>query len=127
MSVTALYAGLLGLWFLVLSVRVIQGRRKGIYLGDGGDASMLRLMRGHANFAEYTPFTLLLIGMAEMQGLSDVLVHALASTLLLARLLHGYAFSFSDNFPFGRMLGTALSLIVLLASSLCLLWLNLSL
>ncbi|MGJ8669674.1 MAG: MAPEG family protein [Oceanococcus sp.] len=124
MSVTALYAGLLGLWFLVLSIRVIQGRRKGIHIGDGGDAGMLRLIRGHANFAEYTPLCLLLIGMAEMQGLNTMMVHGLGGGLLLGRLLHGYAFCFTDNFPPGRMFGTILTFVTLLVASLALLWLS---
>ncbi len=124
MSVTAFYAGLLGLWFLVLSIRVIQGRQKGIHIGDGGDASMLRLIRGHANFAEYTPLCLILIGIAELQGLHSTAVHVLAGMLLVGRLLHGYAFSFTDNFPPGRMFGTVLTFVTLLAASVALLWLS---
>ena len=59
MFVTPLYAGLLAVWFLVLSIKVVQGRGHGPSLGDGGDPHMLRLMRGHANFAEYVPLALL--------------------------------------------------------------------
>ena len=125
MSVTAFYAGLLGLWLMVLSVRVIQGRRKGFHLGDGGDAGMLRLMRGHANFAEYTPMILVLLGIAELQGLSVALVHLIGGSLLLGRLLHGYAFSFTDNFPFGRLVGTVLTFTSLIVASVALLWLSL--
>ncbi|NIO40735.1 MAG: hypothetical protein GTO41_11485, partial [Burkholderiales bacterium] len=55
LTATALYAGSLALWFLVLSYRVVDRRRAGIYLGDGGDPGMLRVVRGHANFAEYVP------------------------------------------------------------------------
>ena len=45
MVVTPLYAGLLAIFFLVLSWRVIQFRQRGIPLGDGGDPKMLRLIR----------------------------------------------------------------------------------
>src|SRR5256885_15629831 len=44
--VTPLYAGLLALWFLVLSWRVIQRRGKGTWLGDGGDQALPRLIPG---------------------------------------------------------------------------------
>jgi uncharacterized membrane protein YecN with MAPEG domain len=113
MFVTPLYAGLLALWFLVLSWRVIQRRRSGIYLGDGGDQAMLRVIRGHANFAEYVPLALLLMGMLEVSHFSIYVLHALGIVLLVARLLHGYALSFTDRFLFGRLWGTTLTFIVL--------------
>ena len=64
MTITLLYAGLLAIWFLVLSIRVIQGRMGpgNPSLGDGGNPVMLRRIRGHANFAEYVPLILLLMG-----------------------------------------------------------------
>lgn len=111
--VTPLYAGLLTLWFLVLSFRVIQRRRVGIYLGDGGDPALLRVIRGHANFAEYVPLALLLMGMLEMSRFSIYVLHALGIVLLCARLLHGYALSFTDKFLFGRFWGAALTFGVL--------------
>ncbi len=62
MVVTPLYAGLLVLWFLALSFQVIRCRRGGrISLGDGGDAKLIRVIRGHANFAEYVPVAILLL------------------------------------------------------------------
>lgn len=122
MTITLLYAGLLGLWFFVLSLRVIQGRRGGISLGDGGDPAMLRLMRGQANFAEYVPLTLLLIALLESQGLAAWVIHWLGGGLLVARLLHGWAFCFSDYFPPGRVGGTVLTFAVLLTASGLALW-----
>ncbi len=114
--ITMLYAGLLGLWFLALSLRVIKGRGK-IGLGDGGDPTMLRLMRGHANFAEYTPLILLLMALLEHQNLGALWLHLLGGALLLGRLLHGYALVFSEHFPPGRYWGTVLTLLCLLAAS----------
>lgn len=113
MFVTPLYAGLLALWFLVLSGRVVQRRRGGIYLGDGGDQAMLRVIRGHANFTEYVPLALLLMGMLELARFSIYALHALGIVLLVARLLHGYALSFTDHFTFGRFWGAALTFAVL--------------
>jgi uncharacterized protein len=123
MTITMLYAGLLSLWFVVLSAKVIQGRSGpgGIGLGDGGDAKMLRVIRGHANFAEYVPLILLMIGMLEYSGASRWLVHVLGATLLVARLLHGYALSFTDKNVFGRFWGAALTLLLLVVcGALCL-------
>jgi uncharacterized membrane protein YecN with MAPEG domain len=113
MFVTPLYAGLLALWFLVLSWRVVARRRSGIYLGDGGDQALLRVIRGHANFAEYVPFALLLMAMLEASRFSIYVLHALGIALLAGRLLHGYALSFTEKFPPGRVWGATLTFIVL--------------
>jgi uncharacterized membrane protein YecN with MAPEG domain len=110
--VTPLYAGLLALWFLVLSWRVIQRRDK-IHLGDGGDPALLRVIRGHANFAEYVPLALLMMAMLEVSRFSIYVLHALGIVLFVARLLHGYALSFTDKFTFGRFWGATLTFIVL--------------
>ena len=126
MSITALYAGLLGLWFLVLSFRVVQKRQTGIPLGDGGDKLMLRRIRGHANFAEYVPLCLILIGISEYLGLAAWAVHTLGAALLVGRLLHGYSFGFTELFQFGRFHGTVLTYLVLLSASLSSIWLSLS-
>jgi uncharacterized membrane protein YecN with MAPEG domain len=116
--VTPLYAGLLTIWFLVLSWRVVQRRRSGVFLGDGGDQALLRVIRGHANFAEYVPLALLLMGMLEVSHHSIYVLHALGITLLVARLLHGYALSFTAQFTFGRFWGATLTFVVLTIEAL---------
>jgi uncharacterized membrane protein YecN with MAPEG domain len=122
MVVTPLYAGLLAFFFLVLSWRVIQFRQRGIPLGDGGDPKMLRLIRGHANFAEYVPLILVMMGFLEIGHTSIYFLHALGIGLLVSRFLHGYALSFTDRFRFGRTWGAALTFAVLAACGvLCLL------
>ena len=119
MMVTPLYAGLLVLWFLVLSIRVTRRRGSGgIALGDGGDPGMLRVIRGHANFAEYVPLALLLMAILELSRFSIYVLHALGLTLLVARLLHGYALSFTQQFKFGRIAGASLTFLVLFVAAL---------
>ena len=113
MPITMLYAGLLSLWFLVLSWRVVQKRRHGINLGDGGDPDMLRRIRGHANFAEYVPLILLLLAFLESGGLAKWLVHVLGAALLVARLIHGIALSFTEKWFLGRFVGTLMTFILL--------------
>src|SRR3546814_14177313 len=96
MIVTPLYAGLLGLWFFVLCMRVVVVRGQlGINLGDGGNETMNRRIRGHANFVEYVPLCLLLIAILELSHFSIYLIHSLGLALLLGRILHCYAFSFT--------------------------------
>jgi|SRR5450432_2808641 len=121
MIVTPLYAGLLTLWFVVLSVRVVNLRRAGIIFGDNGDHGVIRIVRAQANFAEYVPLALLLMGFLEVSHYSIYLLHALGLTLVVARLLHGIALSFGRQVRFGRVAGAALTFVVLLIEAvLCL-------
>ncbi|HEX4984549.1 MAG TPA: MAPEG family protein [Burkholderiales bacterium] len=115
MAVTPFYAGVLALFYLVLSLRVVTGRQRGFPLGDGGDMRMLRRIRGHGNFSEYVPFILLMMGFLEFSHASVHLLHALGIMLVASRLLHGYSLSFTDRFRFGRVWGAALTFLVLAA------------
>jgi uncharacterized membrane protein YecN with MAPEG domain len=122
MVVTPLYAGLLALWFVALSVRVVgQRQHNKVSLGDGGKTQLQRAIRGHANFSEYVPLALLLLGILELSRFPHHVLHGLGGTLLAARLLHGYALSFTGHFRFGRVAGAALTFFVLIvAGALCL-------
>src|SRR5689334_18600780 len=103
MTVMPIYAGLLALLYLVLSYRVVQMRGKGMpSLGDGGLEPLQRRIRGHANFGEYVPLLLLMLGALELGHLPAAWLHALGATLLVARLLHGAALSFTARWTFGR-------------------------
>ena len=106
MNIIPLYAALLALLFIYLSAQTIKVRRRvRVAVGDGGNSEMLRAMRVHANFAEYVPFTLLLLGMLELQASPAWVLHALGVLLLVARCSHAYGVSQSDeNFRF-RVLG----------------------
>lgn len=113
LAVTSLYAGSLTLWYLVLSFGVIGRRRAGVLPGNGGDKMMQRAIRGHGNFSEYVPLALVLLAVLEINGASILVLHSLGAALLAARLLHGYAFAFTEQFAFGRFWGTLITFIVL--------------
>jgi uncharacterized membrane protein YecN with MAPEG domain len=113
MFVTPLYAGILVLWFVVLSVRVVNIRRRGVSFGDNGDRAITRVVRAQGNFAEYVPIALLLMGFLEVDRYSIYWLHALGIVLVVARVLHGLALSFGWQPRFGRVAGAALTFIVL--------------
>ena len=123
MSVVTIYAGILGLWLVILSMRVIALRRGGgTSLGDGGNEQLQRRIRAQGNLTEYTPIALILLFALETAQISDLLLHALGSVLVVARLLHGWALSFTANNSFGRFWGTLLTFIMIgTASILCVL------
>ncbi len=97
-AATAFYASLLALLFVFLSGRVALIRREEkTGLGTGSER-LARAIRAQGNFAEYTPFAVLLIGFVELSALPPVwLVHVLAFTFLTGRLLHAWNVSRSPE------------------------------
>lgn len=90
--IVSLYAGLAGLMLIFLSVNVIKGRRAGkIALGDGGQFDMVRRMRAHGNFVEYTPMFLILLALAESNKLPDYAIHFFGLLFLFGRFMHAYS------------------------------------
>jgi uncharacterized membrane protein YecN with MAPEG domain len=92
-TITALFAGILSLLYIWLSIQVIRTRRiEKVSLGDGGNKKVRRAMRAQANFAEYTPLALLLMGLAELQGATAWWVLVIGLVLLAGRSIHAYGF-----------------------------------
>lgn len=117
--VTALYAGLLGLLLLALSVGVINQRRRArVGIGHGGDERLERWTRIHGNFAEYVPMALVLLALVELQGASGGLLHALGAALMIGRVGHAWGLSQSAGESVGRAVGVLATFLVILAASL---------
>ncbi len=121
LPITAVYAALLGLVFLALSVRTLRMRRRlRVAVGDAGHEALLRAMRVHANFAEYVPLSLLLVYFLETSG-RTTLVHAFCIVLLGGRLVHAYGVSrMPENYRY-RVAGMAMTFVALAGSALAIL------
>ena len=105
-EITSTYAALLGVLFLILSVRVITRRRgRRVAFGTGGDGDLERRVRIQANFAEYVPLALLLIFFAELRGADAAVVHALCLMLVAGRVAHAVGLSSPRSDGFGRIAG----------------------
>ncbi len=90
LPVTALYAGLMGLWLLGLSFAVIQRRRRhDVSVGDGGAEPLQLAIRAHGNACEYVPVALILLGLAEGLGAPGWVLHLFGLMLVAGRLIHG--------------------------------------
>ncbi len=116
MQILPLYAALLAVLFVFLSVRTLRLRRRlKIGLGDGANPEMLRAIRVHSNFAEYVPLTLMLLFLVESQGAAKWVVHALCAALVVGRLLHAFGVGrANEDFRF-RVIGMAMTLTTILA------------
>ena len=126
MAITAFYAALLALFFVFLSFRVIGWRRlKSVELGHGEDSELLRRMRVHANFAEYVPFTLLLMAIAESMTAPRPLIHVAGLILIAGRLMHAYGLSQTPHILRLRVGGMILTFTALALSAIICLSLSL--
>ena len=89
LSVTPLYTALLGLIFIPYTLRVGLYRVKNdILIGDGGDAELLRRIRGQGNFIETVPLALILLIVMELIGAGNNWLHSLGALLVFGRLAH---------------------------------------
>jgi uncharacterized protein len=122
MPITALYAAVLAVLFVFLSIRIIRVRHHSqVALGDGGNPSLLRAIRVHANFAEYVPFALLLLALVESLHANAWLLHGLGIALCIGRLSHAFGVSQTqENFRF-RVFGTTSTFTVILICAMYLL------
>jgi uncharacterized membrane protein YecN with MAPEG domain len=90
-GITAFYAAILGLIYVALTGLVVFGRGKfKVFNGDGGNQTMHQMIRAHANFNEYVPLLLVLIGFLEAGGGSPSMVRTMLIVLVIARALHPF-------------------------------------
>jgi uncharacterized membrane protein YecN with MAPEG domain len=117
--ITALYAGLLALLLVVLTLRVVRLRWKfRVGLGDGGEKAMTRAIRVHGNAIEHVPIALLLLLVAELNHAGPMLLHACGAVLVVARVLHAVGLGKSAGASWQRATGTVgtVGVIVVLAA-----------
>ena len=112
--ITALYASLLALLIVWLSLNVIKARRKHkIRYGDGDNKQLICARTAHSNTVQYTPLALLLLLMLEINHASIWLIHILGASLLIGRII--YAHALLNERHSGRVTGMKITLYVLLA------------
>jgi uncharacterized membrane protein YecN with MAPEG domain len=120
-SITAPYAALLALLYIVL-VGLVGAARKGNPALGPGDETLLIADRRHMNFVENVPFALLLIAFVEAGGAAKGWVHALCIVLLISRLVHPFGLDPARMKHPARGIGAGGTLLVMLAAALTLLW-----
>lgn len=117
--ITPIFAGVLTLAYVYLTLQVISARRTNrIGLGDGGNADLLRRMRVHSNFVEYAPLGLLLMFMAELQNVPVWMLLLVGIVLLAGRMIHAFGLSGTSETPGLRTIGMALTITALIAAAL---------
>ncbi|WP_439103538.1 MAPEG family protein [Celeribacter marinus] len=119
--ITAIYAGLVGLFYTYVSLNVSLGRNKlKVSVGDGGSDEMSKRIRAHGNFAEYAPITLILIAMTEAQGAPASVIHGAGLVLLATRAANFIGMTTSTGYRL-RYYGAILTYLLLLILSVAVL------
>jgi uncharacterized membrane protein YecN with MAPEG domain len=109
---TAGAAALLAIW-LAMRVGRVRAAHK-IAHGDAGNPLLLRRMRAQANYVEYTPFVLILIGLIELAGRGGLWLTIVAGIYLLARIAHAFGMDNDVALNPLRGVGIAVTLLSLL-------------
>jgi uncharacterized protein len=118
-TVTSLYAGILGL--MLIGVAFPAGMLRGklnVSVGDGGNPALLLAMRRHANFVEWVPLALILIGSLELNHVRPAAIHALGAALVAARLSHALGIKTETMKSPARFIGAMLTMLIVLISSI---------
>ena len=115
LPITGLYTGILGLIMLVLATRVSRQRillKSSISL----DASpeLFEAVRRHGNFVEWVPFVLLLMAIAESNGLAPLHLHIAGGLLVFARILHPLGIRHNPSPHPLRAIGATLTFLIAL-------------
>jgi uncharacterized protein len=114
LPVTLTAAGLAAIINIWLGVRVgqVRGSEK-VSVGDGGNEKVIRRMRAHSNFIEYTPFLLVLVAAIELArgaGAGGWLWWVMI-VFMVGRVLHAFGM---DGMKMGREIGILTTMLILL-------------
>ncbi|MEZ5668826.1 MAG: MAPEG family protein [Alphaproteobacteria bacterium] len=118
-AAVGLYAGLntlILLWIALATGRLRQ--RTGIYIGDGGNMHLVRILRGHANALETIPVVLILMLLMAAFAAPAWVIHLFGIALTVGRFFHAMHFIAADAPGWQRRIGAGLSLLVALLAAL---------
>ena len=119
LAAVAIYAGLNSAVLIWLAVQTgrIRNQEK-VFMGDGGNARMIRVMRGHANAIEFIPITLICMTLAALLGTPALVIHGLGIMLTAGRILHALHFTAGDAPGWQRFGGTGLSFLAMAGAAI---------
>ena len=123
-AVAAFYTGLNALLLLALAYNV--GSRRGaqdqLQPGDVGDATLVRAIRTHANFAEHAPIVILLLLLMALLGLERLWLHVFGAIFTSGRVIGAIGMMRQKHPNALRFTGNLTTGIALLTGGAVLLW-----
>mgnify|MGYP005844211677 CR=1 FL=1 len=122
--ISAVFAAVLGLLLIVLSLLVSRYRlRLKQGLGVSEDIDFQAAVRAHGNLVEYAPIGLIMLALAELNGVSGTLIYWAGMGFVAGRLLHAFGMINGRGGPhMARMVGILLTWLAILVLSFLLFW-----
>jgi hypothetical protein len=111
LPITGVFAAVIGILLLVLSAVVAKYRIKyGKDMGTTEDLDFKAAVRAHGNLMEYAPRPLLMLGIAELNGVSSGFIYWIGMAFVLGRILHAWGMFQGQGGPHkARMVGILLT------------------
>lgn len=127
LPVTSFIALPLALLMIGMAYRIVKLRRsKKIGVGVGSSKTLAKAIGAHGNAVENIPLTLILFGMAELQGANTLLLAVFGVLFVIGRYLNAWGVSKHAGLSFGRYYGTVLTWFTIGVMSVTNIWLNIS-
>ena len=114
LPITLTIAGAAAILHIWLSSRVVRARIPlKISVGDGGNETVMRRMRAHANFGENMPIFLILLALLELAGGNKWVLWVAGILFILARIAHGFGMD-RPSLRWWRTIGMSLTTLLIL-------------
>lgn len=115
LTITPLYAAILALLVVGLTLRVVWLRRQfQVGIGTGQERELAKAIRAHGNAAETIPLALVLMLLVELGPAPAVALHSAGAALVIGRCAHAFGLSRHAGTSPGRVIGMVLTLLVVL-------------
>ena len=123
LPITGVFTAVIGILLLVLSAVVVKYRLKyGKGIGTAEDLDFEVAVRAHGNLVEYAPLTLIMLGIAELNGVSSGFIYWVGMAFVLGRILHAWGMYQGQGGPHkARMVGILLTWLSILVIAVLLL------
>jgi len=119
LPITALYAGLCGVFAVLLANHVLYVRLRTATQPKWRPEAVLRVQ---ANFVENVPLALVLLLLMELNGAPDPVVHVFGMSLIVLRLLHAWGLSRNEGANYPRLIGAQGTFLLLSAMGMALIY-----
>jgi hypothetical protein len=125
LPITALYAGILTIFALVLSFYAGSFRGKSgisVLFGEPANMELAERIRIHQNFLEYVPLAVILMGIIEINGGNTTFLHVFGVVLIIARIAHAIGLKHDNMAHPGRVIGAGGTALISVVAAVYAIW-----
>lgn len=125
LPITALFAGLLTVFALVLSGYAGGFRGKSgisILFGSPQNMELAERVRIHQNFLEYVPLALIMMALIEINGGNTTFLYVFGIVLVISRIAHAIGLKHDNMAHPGRVIGAGGTALMSLVAAVYAIW-----